>query len=347
MSSTIQINVSPSPNNSSNPQSGSFWNFISLIYKENKKQINLFFVNVIKYFFGSYKQNNLLSYNNKEKQKENKPMEFIQNYQDSDDENNQIFMIESQSLSTSPPISSGFLENKPYKKFRKILVFDVETTGLIPTGEKVRKDIPYINQMPFILQLSFIQYDILESNIIKKYDSYINIHPLIQIEPFITELTGITREKCDSGVSIIEGLTEFYKAYMESDCVIAHNIKFDSTIILYEIERHFHSLVQQCPHILSLFDIRFNRVMDIFNCCTMKTSIDVCNIMVSRKTNPEKKYKKYPQLKELYYTLFQKEPENLHNSIVDVLYTLRCFLRMRIHHEIHDEKFDYYLKSCL
>lgn len=277
-----------------------------------------FLYNKITEFINSRKQNKTVNYND-----ENVYMENIESYE---------------------KIKS---ELPKYKQFRRIMVFDVETTGLIPTGEKIQKDIPYLDQMPHILQLSFIEYDVLEKNIINKFDSYICVSENITIDPFITELTGITREKCDSGVSIIEGLTEFYKAYMESDCVIAHNIKFDSTIILYEIERYFHSLVNQCPHILSLFDMRFNRLMKIYNFCTMKESIDICNIMISRKTNPEKKFKKFPKLKELYFTLFCKEPENLHNSIIDVLCTLRCFLRFKMHIEIHDEEFNYYLKSCV
>ena len=234
------------------------------------------------------------------------------------------------------------------RPYRIITVFDVETTGLIPKPNKETKQKPTINDMPYILQFSFIQYKITESSIIKKYNSYIKVDESIVIEPIITELTGITREICnEKGISIIKAINEFYKIYMESDCVIAHNIKFDSNILQIEIERHFHTLVKTCPHILSLFEDRFNRLMRIDNYCTMKQSIHICNIMVPTKTDPTKKYKKFPQLKELYFKLFRRQPENLHNSIVDVLYTLRCFLRMKIHQEIHDAKFEYIMKSIL
>ena len=202
--------------------------------------------------------------------------------------------------------------------------------------------------MPYILQFSYIKYNITESNIDQTYDEYIKVNENIVVEPIITEITGITKDICNTrGISIIKVLIDFYNAYMSSDCVIAHNIKFDSSIFQIEVERNFHNLIKHCPHILSLFDDRFNRLMHIDNYCTMKESIHICNIMIPTKTDPTKKFKKFPQLKELYFTLFRKQPENLHNSIVDVLYTLRCFLRIKIHQEIHDAKFDYIMKSIL
>lgn len=260
-------------------------------------------------------------------------MEFIDEYESSDS------IITSEELSNLPYIHK--------KSLRIITVFDVETTGLIPKKGDIKRDVPYLNQMPYILQFSFIQYDTVNQTIIKIYNSYININQNIAIQPIITELTGITREKCDDGTKMVNALREFYKAYMSSNCVIAHNIRFDSSIIQFEIERHFHSLVKTCPHILSLFDFRFNRLMNIYTYCTMKESIDICNILIPLKSDPNKKYKKFPKLKELYFTLFHIEPENLHNSIVDVLYTLRCFLKIKIHQEIHDEKFKYFMKIIL
>lgn len=259
-------------------------------------------------------------------------MEFIQGYES-----------DTVDFSTSIKSSNIYHHNAP----RIITVFDVETTGLIPKKDSIQKDIPLLNQMPYILQFSFIQYDIIERSIIKIFNSYINIDYNIKIEPIITELTGITREKCNSGTSITRALKSFYKAYMSSDYVIAHNIKFDSEVVQFEIERNFNTLIKSCPHILSLFDSRFNRLMNIYNYCTMQESVHICNIMIPTKTDSNKKYKKFPQLKELYFTLFHRHPENLHNSIVDVLYTLRCFLRIKIHQEIHDEKFEHFMRNVL
>jgi hypothetical protein len=38
-------------------------------------------------------------------------------------------------------------------------------------------------------------------------------------------------------------------------------------------------------------------------------------------------YMKFPTLCELYMHLFHKTPENLHNSMMDVLVCLRCYLK--------------------
>ena len=55
----------------------------------------------------------------------------------------------------------------------------------------------------------------------------------------------------------------------------------------------------------------------------MKNSKDICKIeKVNRFGNI---YYKYPKLIELYKHYFETEPDGLHNSMIDVLVTLRCF----------------------
>ena len=50
--------------------------------------------------------------------------------------------------------------------------------------------------------------------------------------------------------------------------------------------------------------------------------------------------KKFPRLNELYSTLFDSAlPIDLHNSIVDVLVCLRCFLKVRSLPEMTDTEF--------
>jgi len=218
-------------------------------------------------------------------------MEFINQY-----------TSDTESSKTEPTIYYAIPNNHSHRPYRTITVFDVETTGLIPKTDKITKRTPTINDMPHILQFSFIKYNIIGSFVDQTYDQYIKVKESVEIEPIITTITGITRETCDTrGISIID----------------------------------------------VLFDDTFNRLMYIDIYCTMKESIHICNIMIPTKTDPTKKFKKFPQLKELYFTLFRKHPENLHNSIVDVLYTLRCFLRIKMHQEIHDGKFDYIMKSIL
>jgi DNA polymerase III alpha subunit (gram-positive type) len=82
----------------------------------------------------------------------------------------------------------------PIRK-RMIVVFDVETTGLIP--KKIHgQEIP-IESYPYIIQLSCVVYDLFEKRIIKSYDSYVKVPNNIEISEKVTELTGITRELCN------------------------------------------------------------------------------------------------------------------------------------------------------
>ena len=62
--------------------------------------------------------------------------------------------------------------------------------------------------------------------------------------------------------------------------------------------------------------------------CTMKNTKYFCNLRIKSKYNDEKSFIKNPTLKELYSKLFPEAyiPENLHNSLIDVLVTLRCYM---------------------
>jgi len=48
---------------------------------------------------------------------------------------------------------------------------------------------------------------------------------------------------------------------------------------------------------------------------------------------------KPPKLIELYRILFHETPDNLHNSMVDVLVCARCFLKVRYHWDVPDAQF--------
>ena len=83
-------------------------------------------------------------------------------------------------------------------KRNTVMVFDVETTGLIPKRGPKTIFTDDISISPYILQLSFIVYDMNTSEVIKTFNSYIDIDDTIEISPKITELTGIVRETCQT-----------------------------------------------------------------------------------------------------------------------------------------------------
>ena len=66
--------------------------------------------------------------------------------------------------------------------------------------------------------------------------------------------------------------------------------------------------------------------------CTMKESIALCAIETKDKFG--RNYNKFPKLIELYQKLFQISPNNLHNSLNDVIVCLRCFMKLKYDKDI-------------
>jgi DNA polymerase III epsilon subunit-like protein len=226
--------------------------------------------------------------------------------------------------------------NVPFQ-MRYILAFDVETNGLIPK----KKEIDYkMAKLPYILQLSFVIYDLHKRKIFRKYDTYIKVDNSVEISEFITELTGITSEKCKRGKKITDALNDFYDAYMLCQGLIAHNMDFDKNMILIEIERNREIIMKKIPYCINIFDNVYEKINIIERYCTMRKGIFLCNI----EMKPNNKRKKFPKLSELYCTLFKNEsiPKNLHNSLIDVLVCLRCYLKMRHNYNFDDYNFDDY-----
>ena len=212
-------------------------------------------------------------------------------------------------------------------KRNRILFFDVETTGLIPKDQTITLD-----KYPHILQLSFIVFYTLMKTIENVENYYIKINPEIEISEKITELTGITHEICkEKGKSIEYVLDRLYLAYNNCDTIIAHNYEFDSKMIKVELQRNKISIMKEIPYCINLFNTIYDKLHGIETYCTMRNSINICNIM--RTGNNGTSFKKFPSLKELHEHLFKETPENLHDSLVDTLVCLKCYLRMRYNYE--------------
>lgn len=222
------------------------------------------------------------------------------------------------------------------KHYRNVLVFDTETTGLLP---KVTTENINSAEMPRIIQLSYILFDTCSYDVKKVGNHYIKLEDGIEIPPFITEITGIHPETCKTrGVNIADALVDFYNAAMEADCIVGHNVAFDIRMIECEIERNYLKLEHAAPLIISLFNPMYLRVKKIDIICTMKESIHVCNIIKTDKNG--RSYKKFPKLCELYLHLFKTVPDHLHNAMIDVLACLRCFLKVQMNKDIHDVKYN-------
>jgi len=212
---------------------------------------------------------------------------------------------------------------------RYILVFDVESTGLIP--KKSANNPISITDYPYIIQFSFILYDNLNHCIEISYDSYIRIPDDVIISNFINNLTGITNvDCCKKGRDIIDVLNAFKIAYNNCDVLVAHNIEFDMELIAIEIQRNREEIMKRSPDCFMLFNPIYERIKNIERYCTMLKGINICNIKTESITEGKPPRKKWPKLNELHEFLFYGEKvEGLHNSMVDVNATLKCYLKMR------------------
>lgn len=227
---------------------------------------------------------------------------------------------------------------------RTVLIFDVETTGL-----EMKKALP---QCSYIIQLSFMIYNLETNSIQENFNEYINIPKDVEIIPFIENLTKINRDLCDHGKPIQTALKAFYKALQTCDFVVAHNFSFDASMITLEFLRHFQELKEDCPDGLRLF----HQQSAVEQYCTMRSSIHVCKIPFPDSANHhklknpnQKENYKYPKLEELYTFLFQEDAriDNLHNAMVDVLVCFKCFMKLKYSIHIGDTQMDTMMKQLL
>jgi DNA polymerase III epsilon subunit-like protein len=212
-------------------------------------------------------------------------------------------------------------------KSNYIMVFDVETTGLL--DEKFhRKNKCYdIDNSPYVLQICFIIYDIVNNETVKTFSSYVDIHESVVIPPKATEVNGITKETCKTGMKIECVLAEFYNNLKKYDCdtIVGHNIHFDKNMIFIEIARHKIKLEEN----LGCINDVYNYINQKRSYCTMFNSIELCNLVTPYKNSRKNEtYKKFPSLKELYIKLFGVVPGGLHDAEIDTVACLKCYLEL-------------------
>ena len=170
----------------------------------------------------------------------------------------------------------------------KLLVFDTETTGLPKSKESADKN---PNNWPHIVSISWV---ILENDKIIKEASYIIYPQAWSIPPESTKIHGITDSKArECGTQLKFVMEEFM---LENyDYMVAHNLNFDYNVLVNAIKWDLHKDVFLKPGF-----------------CTMNLSKNLCKIQGQYGY-------KYPKLKELYFYVFKKYPEEnlLHSSLYD------------------------------
>ena len=214
----------------------------------------------------------------------------------------------------------------------RILVFDTETTGL-PKSKIISPDT--LNLWPHIVQFSYIIYDTDIMNIVEMFDYIIKMDDNIIIPPETIAFHSITNEISKTQGVCIEGiLEEFYKYLQTVDAIVGHNISFDIDMVKIELLRCIY-LKNITKNEIKLFKKSLHFITNYKNIfCTMKENIDFCSIStLDKKGQP---YLKFPKLIELHKKIFGTEPNNLHNSLNDIIVTLRCFIKIKLDKDIFE-----------
>jgi len=206
-----------------------------------------------------------------------------------------------------------------------ILIFDTETTGL-PRTKIISQDT--LKSWPKIVQFSFIIFDTDENITIETKDFIIRLEDGIIIPEESSLIHGITDEiSREKGVSVETVLNQFFYWIRRVDFLVGHNIQFDINMLTVELLEIIYNKKYPEQHITAFkTDLHFlQNFTNIY--CTMRESIELCNIVT--KDRYGRMYKKFPSLSEVHNKLFDFTPQNLHNSLVDILVTLKCFMKLK------------------
>jgi len=208
----------------------------------------------------------------------------------------------------------------------RVFVFDTETTGL-PETRVINPDALHL--WPHIVQFSYIIYDTELNEIVECKNYIIQLKEGIVISEGSINIHGITNEiSKERGIPIEEVINEFFFYLRNSDVLVGHNISFDINMVKIELlrmiylhKKHFSSEeIKEIKWNLHYFS-NYKKIY-----CTLQETIDLCAIQAVNKSG--KSYFKYPKLIELHQKLFDTQPIGLHNSLNDILVTLRCYTKL-------------------
>jgi len=203
----------------------------------------------------------------------------------------------------------------------RVLIFDTETTGLPLSFTTPTTD---VNNWPHIIQISGILFDAKAQKIIKCMNLLIKPPHDVIISDESTKIHGITKEQTDKGgITIQIALYLLNHIAKDADMIIGHNLSFDIKMVEAEYNRN-KSFIQSISNIL----IKPHT-------CTMRLLTQVCKIPykqknVKVKVNVSSKSTvanyKWPTLSETHNHFFGTIPNGMHNSLVDTLACLRCYI---------------------
>jgi DNA polymerase III epsilon subunit-like protein len=263
----------------------------------------------------------------------------------------------------------------------KVIVFDTETTGLIPGYNTSLYD---TKKYPYIVQLSWLLFDVDNDKLINVGDHIIKLPPSVIIRQEVSNIHGITNVIMKlKGIPPRIALQEFANDLKKADVCVAHNIKFDKRMIRVEFIRNkmidyihkgnqsmyctMYNSVEVCkiPRTSKLQQARImleNCLQQIHIRDTISTTDDrkkiediktpeelgLIDMIQDMKCKETVQYKS-PKLIELHKYFYKYAPNNLHNSLVDVFVCFRCYYQLKYKKDIitsYDELNNYFNKLC-
>jgi DNA polymerase III epsilon subunit-like protein len=206
----------------------------------------------------------------------------------------------------------------------RILVFDTETTGL-PKSKLISEYT--INLWPHIIQFSYIIFDTELNDIIEITDNIVKLSEGTFISEDSIKTHGITDKITNKyGIDLEIIFNNFFNNLRNVDLMIGHNVAFDINMIRAELFRLINSKLSEERKIKHRNNLDF--LVNYKNTyCTLQNSIELCKIEALDSYGTT--YFKYPKLAELHNKLFETVPNNLHDSLNDILITLRCYMKMK------------------
>jgi DNA polymerase III epsilon subunit-like protein len=167
--------------------------------------------------------------------------------------------------------------------------------------------------------MSWMIYDAKLKKVIKTEDHVVRLPEGMEVPKASSDVHGITTPiMIEKGENIMDVLKLFTKDLLDSDCIVAHNIRFDKTIVSAEYIRN-KKIDWMGRHRKKEY-------------CTLANSHNICNIMRISKNG--RQYKKFPKLLETHEFLFKTTPNNLHNSLIDIYVCFRCFHQLYYNSDI-------------
>lgn len=182
------------------------------------------------------------------------------------------------------------------------MIIDCETTGL---PLKWKAPISDLGNWPRAIQIAWSLFD--ESGAPLESEAHIVRPDGFLIPEEVQRIHGITTERAlAEGKPISDVLRQFSAAAARARYVIAHNLKFDESVISAEYLR----LRLQPPF------------ADKIRVCTMTQSTDFCRI-------PGQYGYKWPTLSQLHGELFKCGYEEAHDAGADVAACAKCFFELK------------------